>query len=198
MRENLMLRRRLLIALMAVAPSVWAQQPEPTESPAITLEEARALRGRAEQIKVEAEQRYAADQAACYKKFLVNDCLASAKQSYTQSMLKARELDKTGRNVEREAHREDVEAKEAARAAQAARHEAEQQAQGERYREEEAKKTAERERKLADKEKQAAEGRRKSEAKQAARQAKQEKRAQDDARRAARKAGQPGSAAADR
>lgn len=198
MRENLMLRRRLLIALMAVAPSVWAQQPEPTESPAITLEEARALRGRAEQMKTEAEQRYAADQAACYKKFLVNDCLESAKQSYTQSMLKARELDKTGRNVEREAHREDVEAKEAARAAQAARHEAEQQAQGERYREEEAKKTAEHERKLADKEKQAAEGRRKSEAKQAARQAKQEKRAQDDARRAARKAGQPGSAAADR
>lgn len=185
-------RHFLLVGLIA-ANAAWAQTPE--ASAPLSLEEARAQRVRAEALKSVAQKRYAAEQDACYKKFLVNDCLESAKASYTGSMLKARELDKAGRDVEREAHRREVEAKEATRAAELPQRDAEQQAQAERYRAEEAGKAAERERKLAEKARQAEEGRRKTAAEQAARQEKLERRAKEDAERAAKKAAEAGAAA---
>lgn len=172
-----------------------AQAPEATVAAApMSLEEARAQRARADVLKTEAQKRYATEQDACYKKFLVNDCLEKAKASFTESMTKARDLDKVGRDVEREAHRREVEANEARRAVEQPQREAEQQAQAERYRAEEAAKAAERERKLADKAKQAEEGRRKSAAEQAARREKLDKRAKEDAERAAKKAAEAGAA----
>lgn len=186
-----MYRRSLLIALLILTQPVWAQ----TSATPMSLEEAHAQRARAEVLKSEAQKRYAAEQDACYKKFLVNDCLESAKASYTEAMLKARALDQAGRDVEREAHRREVEANEAARAAEVPKRAADQQAQAERYRAEEASKAAEREKKLADKVRQAEEGRRKTAAEQAARQEKLAKRAKEDAERAAKKAAEAGAAA---
>jgi hypothetical protein len=182
----------LLIILAVIVQSAGAQTPEPTALPVMSLEEAHALRVRAEAMKSEAQERYANEQNACYKKFLVNDCLESAKTRQMESMLKARELDQTGREVERAAHRRAVEAKEAAHAAELSPREAEQQAQAERYRSAEAGKAAERERKLADKARQAEEGRRRTAAEQGARRQKLEQRAKEDAERAAKKAAEAG------
>lgn len=187
---------RFLAVGLIFSQTAWAQAPEAAAAAAapMSLEEAHAQRVRAEVLKTEAKKRYVAEQDACYKKFLVNDCLESAKLRYTESMTQARDLDKVGRDIERETHRREVEANEAARAAEQPRREAEQQAQVERYRAEEAAKTAERERKLADKAKQAEEGRRKTAAEQAERREKLEKRAKEDAERAAKKAAEAGAA----
>lgn len=195
--------RSLLVATLLFGQMAFAQEmsgktgDRPPGAPQ-TLEEAKAMRAKADTMRTEAEQRHETERNACYSKFLVNDCLESARKNRTRALLEARDIEKVARDFEREAHRQEVDAREAGRAAEAAQREAGQQAQGERYREEEAKKATERERKLAEKEKQAAEGRRRSEAEQAARQAKLEKRAQDDARRAARQGGRSTSEAAER
>lgn len=186
-----MIIRSFLAGALLFSQIAGAQTPEagaPAASPPLSLEEARAQRAHASTLKDEAQQRYAAEQNACYKKFLVNDCLDDAKKIYTELMIKARELDQAGRLVEREAHRREVANKEAARAVDLPQREAEQQAQAERYRAEEAGKNAERERKLADKARQAEEGRRKTAAEQAARRQKLEQRAKEDAEREAKKA----------
>lgn len=167
----------LLLMALLFSPVLWAQTPAQPQS--LSLEEAQAQRIHAEAMKSEAEQRYASEQAACYKKFLVNDCLEAARNRHTQSLNEARTLDKAGREVEREAHRQEVEAKEARRTAAASQRAVEQQAQAEAYRAEEAGKVAERERKLAEKAKQAEEGRKRVAAEQAARREKLDKRAKD-------------------
>ena len=61
--------RVLLVALagMAQAHAQSAPAPEPR-----TLEEANAQRARAEQMRRDADARYAEEQQACYAKFLVN------------------------------------------------------------------------------------------------------------------------------
>ena len=187
-KEKAMRIARLPLVLMFVALPVWCQSPVPSTTAPMSLEEAKALRARAAALKTEAERRYAADQAACYKKFLVNSCLEDVREPYTQSLIEARDLDKVGRDVEREAHRKEVEAKETARAVQAPQREAEQQTQAEQFRAEEAKKTAERERRMAEKEKQAAEGRKRVAAEQKAHNEKMARRAKEDAERAAKKA----------
>jgi hypothetical protein len=200
-KESPMIIRSFLAVALLFSQIAGAQTPEagmaaaaPSSSPTLSLEEARAQRAYANTLKAEAEQRHATDQAACYKKFLVNDCLDEAKKTYTGLMVKARELDQAGRHVEREAQRRDVEKKEAARAIDLPQREADQQAQAERYRAEEAGKAAERERKLADKAKQAGEGRRKTAAEQAARRQKLEQRAKEDAEREAKKSAAPNAA----
>lgn len=179
------IRSVLLIALLIANP-VWAQGPD-VEIPQ-TLEQAADQRARAKQLVAESDARYAAEQQACYSKFLVNSCLDEARKRHTQALIDARNLDIPARDFQREAKRADVEAKEAQRAADRPLREAEQQAQGESYRAEEAAKAAEREKKIAAKAQKAAEGRQKTAAEQARRQAKQEQRAKDDAARAAKKA----------
>ena len=181
-----------IAASLFFAHAAWAQAPEaePVAQPA-SLEEAHALRARAEVLRGEAGQRHLLEQDACYKKFLVYDCLDDVKKRYTAAMLQARSLDQAGRDFEREAQRQAVDAKEAARAAESPQRDAAQQSQSERYHAEEAGKAAERERKLADKARQAEEGRRKTAAEQAARRQKLEQRAKEDAERAARKSAEP-------
>jgi len=176
--------RSTLILLLAISPSLWAQTP--VEVPQ-TLEQANAQRARAAQMAHDADQRYADEQAECYKKILVNGCLADAKKRHTQATIESRNLDAPARDFQREAHRAEVEAKEAQRAADNAKRETEQKTQADQYRADEAAKIAEREKKIADKEQQAVEGRKKLEAQQAKRQAKLAKRAQQDAERAAKR-----------
>ena len=157
--------------------------PQPT-----TLEEAAAQRRLAEQMRTEAEARFAREQPACYKKILVNGCIEDAKKQRTQSMIEARKLEVPARDFEREAHRAEVEGKAAQRDAELPKREADQAEQGEAYRAEEAARTAEREKKLADKEAQAAKGRQKAAEEQARRQAKLEKRNKKIAEQAAKRA----------
>lgn len=176
--------RSTLILLLAVSPSLWAQTPVDVPQ---TLEQADAQRARAAQMARDADQRHADEQNECYKKILVNDCLADAKKRHTQAILESRNLDAPARDFQRGAHRAEVEAKEAQRAIDNAKRESEQQTKAEQYRADEAAKAAEREKKIADKEQKAIEGRQKLEAEQAKRQAKLAKRAKQDAERAAKR-----------
>ena len=176
--------RSTLIALLAVSPSLWAQTP--VEVPK-TLEQADAQRERAAKMTSDADQRYADEQAACYKKILVNGCLADAKKRHTQATIDSRNLDAPARDFQREAHRAEVEAKETQRAADNAARDAEEKSKAEQYRADEGAKAEERAKKIADKEQKAVEGRKKMEADQARHQAKLDKKVQKEAELAAKR-----------
>ena len=182
--------RRWPVLLLFVGSALCAQENPTVSEPPIpkTLDEAAAQREQASRLRREADDQLAVDQAACYKKFLVNDCLDDAKKRHTEAIIAARKLDIPARDFQREAHRAEVEAKEAKRAAELPQRQEEQQAQGETYRTEEAKKAAEREKKLADKEAKAIEGRQKMAADQAKHQAKLAKHAKEIAERQAKRA----------
>lgn len=186
----------LLFLLSGLSLNVLAAEPSPAVPQPTTLEEAAAQRKAADQMREAAETRFAEEEVACYKKFLVNDCLVDAKKRRTQSMIEARNLEAPARDFEREAHRADVEAREAQRAKEMPQRELEQKEQGEAYRAEEAAKAAEREKKLADKEAQAAKAREKAAKDQAKRQAKLEKRNKKIAESAAKRAQEEAKAAA--
>lgn len=175
------IRNMFALALLA-ASGVWAQVPDAPQS----QDEASARRARAEAMRGDAGRALAAEQAACRERFLVNDCLEKAQKAHTRKMIEARTLEQGARDYERAAKRREVEAGEAARAAELSGRAAAQEADGERHRAEEARRAEARERKLAEKEAQAAEGRRQMAAEQAARKARLEARARKDAARAAR------------
>ena len=148
----------LALTALTLAPFAHAAPPVPR-----TLEEADAQRARASEMRSTAEKTLAAEQAACYQKFLVNSCLEDAKRT-------------------------DVEAKEKQRAIDNAQRATDQQQQAADYRNKEAERAAERERKKAAKAEKAAAGRAKRAEKEAQRQKKNEERARRDAQRAERKA----------
>ena len=176
----------VLFAGLAAAVPAHAQSapvPEPR-----TLDEANAQRARAEQMRRDADARYAEEQQACYAKFLVNDCLDAAKKKRTATMIEARELDLPAREFQRDAKRADVNASEQKRADEAPQRAAEQQQQAEAFRAEEARRAAEREQKIADKARQAEEGRKKTAEEDARRAQKLAERAKRDAELAAKRA----------
>ena len=177
----------ILFLCTGVSVPVFAAEPTPAVPQPTTLDEAAAQRKEAERMRAAAESRFNEEQAACYKKFLVNDCLADAKKRRTRSLIEARNLEAPARDFEREAHRAEVERKEAQRAVELPQREQDQQAQGEAYRAEEAAKATEREKKLADKEAQAAKGRQKSAEEAAKRQEKLAKREKMLAEKAAKR-----------
>ena len=108
-----------LLVLLVMSGVVRAAAPESESGLAMpqTLEQARLQRGQAESMRAEAERRYAAEQNLCYGKFLVNHCLAAARTRYTETMVEARRLAQSARDFEREARREELEAKETQRLA---------------------------------------------------------------------------------
>ncbi len=164
---------------LAFSGAVGAQTPAPVQPE--NAEQAAAQRELSKQLKIDAEKAYESEQAACYKKFLVNSCLLDAKKRYTQAVIDARNVDAPAREFQRELKRQEIEAKEAQREADRPRRESEQREQGESHRAEEAAKAAEREAKLAAKEKQAAEGRQKLADEKARREAKNAERAKKNA-----------------
>ena len=107
----------LLFLLSGLSLNVLAAEPSPAVPQPTTLEEAAAQRQKADRMRKSADDLFAEEQAACYKKFLVNDCLEDAKKKRTQSMIDARNLEAPARDFEREAHRAEVEGKAAQRAA---------------------------------------------------------------------------------
>ncbi len=191
--RSLLIHSLSAVSLLA-SPALWAQAPAPDVPQ--TLEQAAAQRARASQMVDEADKRYADEQAACYKKFLVNDCLVGARKRHTDAVIESRNLDAPAREFEREAKRADVEAKEAKRAADLPVRDADQKEQAEIFRADEAAKATEREKKIAAKAQKAAEGRKKTAEEQAKRLAKQQKRTKEDAERASKKAEEAAKAAA--
>lgn len=177
----------LLVAL-CTSLLAWADEPPAAAEAPKTLEQAVLQRERADAMRAAAELRYAAEQNECYGKFLVNSCLVDAKKRYTASIVEARQIDQPAIDFERAARRQDLEAKEAQRAADALVRQADEQESTQQFRAEQAAKLAERDARLADKARKAEEGRAKTAADQAKRQAKLDKRARQDAEREAKKA----------
>jgi len=191
-KEDCMRSGQVLLFSLWVSCASWAGPPEAAPEVPQTREAAGEQRARAASMRAEAVRRHQADQDRCYTKLLVNDCLVAAKKRYTASIVEARRLDQPARDFERQAKRQEVEAKESKRAADQLQREADQQESAERHRTEEAAKASAREKKLADKARKAEEGQKKAAADQARRQAKLQKRAQQDAEREARKAAREG------
>ena len=182
-------------ALLLSACSPAVKQEPPVTVPQ-TLEQADAQRERAAAMKQAAEERLAAEQAECYKKFFVSGCLAEAKERYTETILQARRLDMPARDFQRNVRRTEVETKETQREADLSERESEQKAQAEAFRAKEAERAAERERRQADKASQAAAYHQKAAAEAQRRQERQAERAKRDAERAAKKARKEAEAAA--
>ena len=75
------------VLLAIIGTGSKAQQTgEPPRAPQ-TMEQAEAQRQHADALRKEADRRYAADEAACYKKSLVNDCIVEARQRRTASLV---------------------------------------------------------------------------------------------------------------
>lgn len=180
----------LFAIFLLVSPALQAQTPATGNAPVglQTLEQASAQRERATAMHKSAEERYAVEKDACYRKVLVSSCLADAKNRYTRSVIEARNVDIPAKEFQREARRAEVNAREAQRVVDSPRREAEQKEHGKEFRSTNEIRAAEREQKIAGKAQQAAEGRRKLAAEQAQRQARQKEREKKDAERAARKA----------
>lgn len=176
-------------AALAGAPAFAADAGSAAAvAPPQTLEEAKAMRDRADAMRAEAERNYAIAQNACYAKFLVNACLNDAKKEFTRAGLEARPLEQMARDFEREDRRSKSEAKEAQRALDAEQRVRDEAAQAASYRAEEARRAAAREQHLADKAAEAEAGRRKTAAEEAQRRENDAERARHQADRDARKA----------
>jgi hypothetical protein len=67
------------------------------------LEQAEALQAKGAQIRKEAEAQFAADEAACQKKFAVNDCVIDARARQKVKLDEARKLEAEGRQQEYDA-----------------------------------------------------------------------------------------------
>ena len=176
------------VLLLFASTCLWSQEAASLRPVPQTLEQAEAQRLHAENLRKEADKRYADEQAACYSKILVNACLSDAKERHTATMIEARQLELPAREFQREATRTDVEAGKARREAERPARESEQQEQAERYRAEEAAKAADRADNQRDKERKVTENRNKLAEEHARRLAKEEQRARKNAEKMAKKA----------
>lgn len=176
-----------ILVLLVTACSPAVKQKEAVSIPQ-TMEQAAAQRERAAAMQQAAEERLVAEQAECYKKFLVSSCLRDAKARYTEAILQARDIDIPARDFQRNVQRMEIERREAERNTNIQAREAEQQRQAAEYRRKEQERAAERERRQADKTAQAAAYRQKAAEEARSRQERQERRAKRDAERERRRA----------
>ena len=139
----------LSLTMLGVSPSLRSQTMTTAASPR-TPAEAAAQHKRAARLRAAADEALVTEQAACYRKILVNSCLDDARQRHTQSIIEARELDGAAREFERETRRTEIETKTARRHADRAHRESKQSAKSEANRAKQAKRAAERERKIAE------------------------------------------------
>jgi hypothetical protein len=181
----------ILPVLVALAiPPLCAQEAEKPASVPRTLEQAEAQLQRAETMRDEAQRRYAAEEAACYRKILVGGCLEDAKERHMEAIIEARALEISAREFKRVSRRAEVEEEKSRQAAERPAREAGQQERAERYRTEEAAKATEREQRRLDRERKAEEKRQKLAKTQAERKLKADKRAKRHAEQIEKKARQ--------
>jgi colicin import membrane protein len=129
-----MIRHRLpLLLLLVLAGPACANMT--AEERQAKLDRAHALHDQATALRDGADKRYADADTSCRKKFFVNSCLDDAHQARTADTVKARELDKEARELERDVKRHDVAEREAERIREAPAKAAEAEARAARNRE---------------------------------------------------------------
>ena len=92
------------------------------------LARAAALKAEGTRMEQAADAKFKADQEACYKKFLVSDCLEEASNLYKKTTREANRKTLEGSELERDVKRSEVAAADAKRAAEAPRREKQKQA----------------------------------------------------------------------
>lgn len=98
------------------------------------LERARALRGQASAKRQDADQRYAAENDACWKKFLVTSCMDDAKMRRVERVKEARLIEREARDIEHDVREREVATREMRWGIDNPRREAEAAARAERNR----------------------------------------------------------------
>ena len=176
--------RIMLVAGLMLVPT-WGAAQTADAPPQLTLDQARAQRSKARDMKAEARKTHDAEIKACQRQAIAIRCISSAKEKREETLKRAEALELEGRTVEREALRREAEAKAAKREAEAAKRQAREPADVERYRKNEAERAAERERRQAGEPAKLESSRNRVAAEKAAREKKLEKQKQKDARQAA-------------
>ena len=176
--------RIMLVAGLMLVPT-WGAAQTADAPPQLTLDQARAQRSKARDMKAEARKTHDAEIKACQRQAIAIRCISSAKEKREETLKRAEALELEGRTVEREALRREAEAKAAKREAEAAKRQAREPADVERYRKNEAERAAERERRQAGEPARLESSRNRVAAEKAAREKKLEKQKQKDARQAA-------------
>ncbi|ENO84031.1 hypothetical protein [Thauera linaloolentis] len=94
-------------ALLSLPPAVSAQAPIPPDTPPRAAAERAAedarrteLEARAKVLRNEAETTFAATEAGCYRKFLVNRCIDQARQQRLETIQRARALEAEARQID--------------------------------------------------------------------------------------------------
>ncbi|GHU15511.1 hypothetical protein FACS189441_7280 [Betaproteobacteria bacterium] len=173
-------------AAMAEAAEPDAREQTPPAAPksaAELLAAGKTLQEQAAALREAADRQLEIAEAACAKKFMVNDCRNDARSERLESINEARRLDAEGRELEYRAHLLEREAKEQQRASDQKQRDAELPQRLETRTAEQQTQAAEREKKAAEKEAKA----RKSAEKAAKRKAEQEKKQAQQAEKAAKK-----------
>ncbi|MBK7025349.1 MAG: hypothetical protein IPH41_18350 [Sulfuritalea sp.] len=125
--------RIMLVAGLMLVPT-WGAAQTADAPPQLTLDQARAQRSKARDIKAEARKTHDAEIKACQRQAIAIRCISSAKEKREETLKRAEALELEGRTVEREALRREAEAKAAKREAEAAKRQAREPADVERYR----------------------------------------------------------------
>lgn len=162
----------LLLCLLPLTAAAWAAEPiaaagdepqfaidgaVPVDAATIAAraaERARAsrLREAATTMRHAAEARHQEAQQACYRKFLVNDCLDDAKRALKAAQIEARKVDGEAREIERSLHRIEVAERDAKRREEAPRRAQEKEEQAAQAKEEQEETRLKVERRRAEKE----------------------------------------------
>lgn len=114
----------LLLLLLSLSPA-RAQAPLSDEEKHHLLDQARSLKEQGAAIHEAARNRYKEQESACWKKFLVSDCIDDAKIAHKEEARKANELERQAREIERDVRKREFAMREARRIEDAPRKEAE-------------------------------------------------------------------------
>ncbi|MRR50311.1 MAG: hypothetical protein EG825_05265 [Rhodocyclaceae bacterium] len=119
------MKHKLPLLLLLLLSLARAEEPLGDEEKHRLLDQARSLKEQAAAIQDAARNRYKEQEAACWKKFLVSDCLDDAKIAHKEEARKANELERQAREIERDVRKREFAMREARRIEDAPRKEAE-------------------------------------------------------------------------
>lgn len=115
------MRRPSLIFCLALLAAPAFAEDAPPEAPfddatrTQLVNQAKSLREQADTMKKDAEARFISDDAACYQKFLTNDCRDKVKKQRSETIVEARRLDSEARAIDRRVRLRDAVVHEAER-----------------------------------------------------------------------------------
>lgn len=112
------------LLLLLLSPA-HAQETLSDEEKHRLLDQARSLKEQAGAIHEAARNRFKEQEASCWKKFLVSDCIDDAKIAHKEETRKASELERQAREIERDVRKREFAMREARRIEEAPRKEAE-------------------------------------------------------------------------